>query len=121
MVLFLGNQNITKQHSVAARDVVLSLESQSVTKQHKVAASNDLVIVVAVQLVHPPRQTCVICCDTYAYLRLHYLLAVISVAVSLSSITSRDGKRWQWHGKNDRACCVAKHVLLRWFAITVAL
>ena len=71
--------------------MVLSLESQSVTKQHKVAASNDLVIVVAVQLVHPPRQTCVICCDTYAYLRLHYLLAVISVAVSLSSITSRLG------------------------------
>ena len=56
MVLFLENQSITKQHSVAARDVVLSLESQSVTKQHKVAASNDLVIVVAVQLVHPPRQ-----------------------------------------------------------------
>ena len=60
MVLFLGNHSITKQHSVAARDVVLSLESQSVTKQHKVAASNDLVIVVAVQLVHPPRHI-----DTY--------------------------------------------------------
>ena len=55
MVLFLGNQSITKQHSVAARDVLLSLGDPSVTKQYKVAASNDLVIVVAVQLAHPPR------------------------------------------------------------------
>ena len=40
--------------------MVLSLANQSVTKQHKVAASDDLVIVVAVQLAHPPRQI-----DTY--------------------------------------------------------
>ena len=55
MLLSLGDPSVTKQQVVAARDVVLSLGSQSVTKQYKVAASNDLVIVVAVQLAHPPR------------------------------------------------------------------
>ena len=63
VLLSLGDPSVTKQQVVAARDVALSLGSQSVTKQYKVAASTDLVIVVAVQLVHPPRHidTCMLC------------------------------------------------------------
>ena len=51
--------------------MLLSLGDPSVTKQYKVAASNDLVIVVAVQLAHPPRHIgTYMLCDMLLYVYL---------------------------------------------------